>query len=63
MMSLLALFAFMMIPIWIPIITVTFGAIFDMFRPSEPSELTVRMEELRSTARPHLTIAASPATN
>ena len=47
MMSLLALFAFMMIPIWIPIITVTFGAIFDMLRPSEPSELTVRMEELR----------------
>ena len=63
MMSLLALFAFMMIPIWIPIITVTFGAIFDMLRPSEPSELTVRMEELRSAPKPHLSIAPSPATN
>ena len=61
MMSLLALFAFMMIPIWI--ITVTFGAIFDMLRPSEPSELTVRMEELRSAPKPHLSIAPSPATN
>jgi hypothetical protein len=40
MMSLVALFAFMLIPIWIPVLTVTFGALFDLLRPSKPSELT-----------------------
>ena len=59
MMSLVALFAFMLIPIWIPVFTVTFGALFDRLRPSEQSELTARMEALRARPRPH--VSASPA--
>jgi len=61
MMSLVALFAFMLIPIWIPVITVTFGAIFDRIRPSEVSELTARMEALRTAPKPHLHASAGPA--
>jgi len=63
MMSLVALFAFMLIPIWIPLITVTFGALFDLLRPSEPSELTTRMEALKSAPKPHLTSAPAVATS
>jgi hypothetical protein len=59
MMSLVALFAFMLIPIWIPVFTVTFGALFDRIRPSEVSELTTRMEALRTAPKPH--VHARPA--
>lgn len=54
MMSLVALFAFMLIPVWIPLITVSFGALFDLLRPSEPSELTMRMEALQSAPKPQV---------
>jgi hypothetical protein len=59
MMSLVALFAFMLIPVWIPVFTVTFGAIFDLIRPTETSELTARMEALHVRPRPY--VSASPA--
>jgi hypothetical protein len=58
MMSLVALFAFMLIPVWIPVITVTVGAVFDRLRPSEKSELTARMEALHARPRPQ--VSASP---
>lgn len=60
MMQLLALFAFMLIPVWIPVITVTFGALFDALRPSETSELTARMEALQAAQAQH--VHAAPAT-
>ncbi len=52
MMQLVAMFAFMLIPVWIPIIAVTVGALHDWLRPSEPSELTRRMAALQ-TPRKH----------
>lgn len=61
MLSLVALFAFMLIPVWIPIITVSFGALFDVLRPTPPSELTERMEALRMAPKPH--VHAVPATS
>lgn len=60
MMQLVALFAFMLIPVWIPVITVTFGALFDALRPTETSELTARMEALHAARKPHA--HTSPAT-
>ena len=35
-------------------ITVSFGALFDLLRPSEPSELTMRMEALQSAPKPQV---------
>lgn len=63
MMSLVALLAFMLIPVWIPLITVSFGALFDRLRPSEPSELSTRMEALQSARKPQAqAVQAAPAT-
>ena len=51
MMQMVWLLAFMLIPVWIPIIAVTTGAIFDRLRPSEPSELTRRMAALQAAPK------------
>jgi len=62
MMQLVALFAFMLIPVWIPVITVTFGALFDWLRPTGKSELAARMEALHARPKPHVHATPSAAT-
>ena len=61
MMEMVWMLLFMLIPVWIPVIAVTSGAIYDRLRPSAPSELTQRMAALQSAPKSHVHATPEPA--
>jgi hypothetical protein len=59
--TMVPLYVFMLIPVWIPIIAVTIGAIADRLRPPRrsPAQLAVETARARSAQRNRLSAASA----
>ncbi|WP_183093819.1 hypothetical protein [Nocardioides stalactiti] len=50
--TLVPLFVFMMLPIWVPLLTATFGWIADLFGSGRKDELATRLAAVKERSHP-----------